>query len=84
MQPKVHDIIDRLAAEHNLPVYVIEEIVAYQFKFLRDKIRSKENKVIMLPGWGKYIPSMTKLAHIERHNARNASSSESDALQRTS
>jgi nucleoid DNA-binding protein len=82
MQAKVKELIDKIAKEHNLPPYVVEEIVQFQYRFLRDKVKSGENKVVMLPGWGKYIPSMTKLAYIEKHNARKASDT-GDAVQRT-
>jgi len=45
LQSKTREIISKVAEEHNLPEFVVEEVMMSQFRFLRDTIKTaRENQ----------------------------------------
>lgn len=54
MHEKYDEYIQRIAKEHDLPDYIIEKIVDYQFKFLKKIMERKENESVYLIGLGTF------------------------------
>jgi len=65
-QKQVLRIIKEVAEANNVPPHVAEEIVNNQFRCLRDWISSGLFETIMLPNWGKYIASKTKIEKVKQ------------------
>jgi nucleoid DNA-binding protein len=75
MDTQYKNIIDKLAKKHSLPVFIIEEIVNSQFKFLRDKVISTgEHKSYRLTNLGMFTISPRKLKWIQNHNMKKKKS----------
>ena len=55
MLEKEHaDILERIAEEYDLPVYVVENIVKSQFKFVQDKMQEGECAKVRLHHFGVF------------------------------
>ncbi len=63
------EVCEKTAKELNLPVYIVEKVMRYQFKFLRQTMETGELKGIMFPNLGKFLckPSRIRLLK-ERHD----------------
>jgi hypothetical protein len=73
MQKELSTLIEKIAEENNLPVYVVEEIFNHQWKFTAASIKEDNTKTIMLPSFGKFTVSLRKLNWIRKHAKRKSS-----------
>lgn len=73
-QKQVLKIVKEVAEANQLPPYVVEEVLNNQFRCLKDWISSGKMETIMLPNWGKYIASKSKIekAKIKRDEKRQS------------
>jgi nucleoid DNA-binding protein len=60
------ELIYALATKYNLPIQQVEEIVTFQFKFVK-KIMLKGNfEAIRLPYFGKFSAKKERIKHINK------------------
>lgn len=67
MQKRIEKLLSEISEKYNLPLEVIKEIYNSEWLFVKRQINTLEFPIIMLPSWGKYIPSKTKLKKLEKH-----------------
>ena len=60
------DLIYALATKYNLPISKIEEIVTYQFKFVKKVMQKGEFEAIRLPYFGKFSAKKERIKHITK------------------
>tara|TARA_R110000744_G_scaffold114902_2_gene214875 strand:- start:1739 stop:1960 length:222 start_codon:yes stop_codon:yes gene_type:complete len=60
------EIIYKLATKYNLPISKVEEIVTFQFKFVRNIMKSGSFDAIRLPYFGKFSAKKERIKHINK------------------
>jgi|TARA_R110002073_G_scaffold83997_5_gene200148 nucleoid DNA-binding protein len=60
------EIIYKLATKYNLPISKVEEIVNFQFKFVRNIMKSGSFDAIRLPYFGKFSAKKERIKHINK------------------
>ncbi len=60
------ELIYALATKYNLPISKIEEIVTYQFKFVKKVMQKGEFEAIRLPYFGKFSAKKERIKHITK------------------
>ena len=58
------DLIYSLANKYELPIDVVERIVTYQFKFVREIMTKGEFETIRLPYFGKFSVNKNRVKYI--------------------
>jgi len=58
------ELIYFLATKYNLPISKIEEIVTYQFKFVKKVMQSGKFEAIRLPYFGEFSAKKERIKHI--------------------
>ena len=60
------ELIYALANKHNLPIKKIEEIVTFQFKFVKKIMSIKKFEAVRLPYFGKFSAKKERIRHINK------------------
>ena len=60
------ELIYLLATKYNLPISKIEEIVNYQFKFIKNIMKSGNFETARLPYFGKFSAKKERIRHINK------------------
>lgn len=58
------DLIYALATKYNLPISKVEEIVSYQFKFVKKVMQKGNFEAVRLPYFGKFSAKKERIKHI--------------------
>lgn len=57
--------------KYNLPIQKIEEIVFYQFKFVKDVMKRGKFEAVRLPYLGKFHVNPGRLKHLNERTSNN-------------
>ena len=57
--------------KYNLPIQKIEEIVFYQFKFVKDVMKKGKFEAVRLPYLGKFHVNPGRLKHLNERTSNN-------------
>ena len=60
------ELIYKLATKYNLPISKIEEIVTFQFKFIKNVMKEGAFEVVRLPYFGKFSAKKERIRHINK------------------
>ena len=58
------ELIYALATKYNLPISKVEEIVNYQFKFVKKVMQKGNFEAVRLPYFGKFSAKKERIKHI--------------------
>ena len=64
-------LIQKLSMKYNLPIQKIEEIVFYQFKFVKDVMKRGKFEAVRLPYLGKFHVNPGRLKHLNERTSNN-------------
>ena len=67
------DLIYLLAMRYELPVEVVERVITYQFKFVKDIMTKGDFETVRLPYFGKFSVNKNRVKYVtELKNKSNA------------
>tara|TARA_B110000908_G_C10157822_1_gene404507 strand:- start:514 stop:735 length:222 start_codon:yes stop_codon:yes gene_type:complete len=61
-----NEIIYKLATKYNLPISKVEEIVNFQFKFVKNVMAKGSFEAVRLPYFGKFSAKKERINHINK------------------
>ena len=64
-------LIQKLSMKYNLPIQKIEEIVFYQFKFVKEVMKRGKFEAVRLPYLGKFHVNPGRLKHLNERTSNN-------------
>lgn len=60
------ELIYKLANKYNLPISKVEEIVTFQFKFVKQIMQKGDFEAVRLPYFGKFSAKKERIKHINK------------------
>ena len=66
MPKNKQELIYALANKYDLPISKVEEIVEYQFKFVKQIMKKGDFEAIRLPYFGKFSAKKERIKHVNR------------------
>ena len=60
------ELIYKLATKYNLPISKVEEIITFQFKFVKNIMKKGDFESIRLPYFGKFSAKKERIRHINK------------------
>ena len=66
MKKNKDELIYFLANKYNLPISKVEKIVTFQFKFVKDVMKTGGFEAIRLPYFGKFSAKKERIKHITK------------------